>query len=103
MKSAVLYTYMHVLKAQRMYFKVFNCIYSQFDPQLENYRKELIVSVAKKLDQARMIRFVEHTGALHATDLGRTASHFYINYASIVVRMYCMYVQVHKKFVCVCV
>ena len=58
---------------------------SQTDPQLEMYRTELIMSVAKKLDQARMIRFVEHTGGLHATDLGRTASHFYIKYASIEV------------------
>jgi activating signal cointegrator complex subunit 3 len=46
---------------------------------------KLIVNAARKLDEARMVRFVEHTGALHATDLGRTASHFYINYASIEV------------------
>ena len=57
----------------------------QSDPQLENYRIKLIVDAARKLDKARMVRFVEHTGALHATDLGRTASHFYINYASIEV------------------
>ena len=32
-----------------------------------------------------MIRYIERTGTLHATDLGRTASHFYIKYASIEV------------------
>ena len=47
--------------------------------------RELVVSTAKSLDRARMIRFVEHTGNLHATDLGRTASHFYIKSASIEV------------------
>lgn len=30
-----------------------------------------------------MIRYVKHTGTLHSTDLGRTASHYYIKYASI--------------------
>ena len=30
-----------------------------------------------------MIRYVQHTGTLHSTDLGRTASHYYIKYASI--------------------
>ena len=62
-----------------------DCTFMQLDPQLENYRTRLIVDAARKLDQARMIRFVEHTGSLHATDLGRTASHFYINYGSIQV------------------
>ena len=62
----------------------------QLDPQLEKYRTDLIVSAARKLDQARMIRFVEHTGSLHATDLGRTASHFYINYGSIQVILKCV-------------
>lgn len=62
----------------------------QSDPQLEKYRMKLVVNAAQKLDKAKMIRFVEHTGALHATDLGRTASHFYINYTSIEV---CTYVR----------
>lgn len=30
-----------------------------------------------------MIRFEERTGLLHATDLGRTASHFYIKYDTV--------------------
>ena len=43
----------------------------------------LIKTAAEKLDKAKMIRFVQHTGNLHSTDLGRTASHYYIKYASI--------------------
>ena len=65
----------------------------QTDPLLEHHRKNLIGTVAKKLDQARMIRFVDHTGTLHSTDLGRTASHFYIKHASIEVSMVCFIVS----------
>lgn len=61
---------------------------SQKDPTLEIHMRELVVSAAKSLDRARMIRFVEHTGNLHATDLGRTASHFYIKSASIEVGIF---------------
>lgn len=44
-----------------------------------------MVVAARSLDKARMIRFVEHVGTLHSTDLGRTASHFYIKHSSIEV------------------
>ena len=57
----------------------------QSDPSLEKHRLDLITSTAKALDKAKMVRYVEHTGTLHATDLGRTASHYYIKYASIEV------------------
>lgn len=56
------------------------------DPQLELYRKELVVESGRKLDKARMIRFDERTGYFASTDLGRTASHFYIKYNTIEVR-----------------
>lgn len=53
------------------------------DPHLGGKRRELIVTAARALDKARMIRFEERTGMLHATDLGRTASHFYIKYDTV--------------------
>lgn len=59
----------------------------QTDPTLELYMRGLIESSARFLFQVRMIRFVEHTGSLHSTDLGRTASHYYINTASIEVEI----------------
>lgn len=37
------------------------------------------------LDKAKMIRFNERTGDLNITDLGRTASHFYIKYYTVEV------------------
>lgn len=57
------------------------------DPTLELYRKELVVESGRKLDKARMIRFEERTGYFASTDLGRTASHFYIRYNTIEVEM----------------
>ena len=57
----------------------------QNDPELEKYRTDLIVSEAKKLDAARMVRFDPRTRSLNITDLGRTASHFYIQYATVEV------------------
>lgn len=58
-------------------------LFDQDDPDLLNHRKELIIGAARNLDKAEMIRFVEHTGDLHATDKGRIASHYYITYATI--------------------
>lgn len=39
---------------------------------------QLIVKAASRLDECQMIRFEEHSGAFGITDLGRVASHFYI-------------------------
>jgi hypothetical protein len=39
---------------------------------------QIIVAAAKKLDECQMIRFEETSGAFGVTDLGRVASHFYI-------------------------
>ena len=73
---------MTTLHAQRRAISLFSL---QKDPVLEKYRIDLIVSTARKLDKARMVRFDERTHYLSATDLGRTASHFYIKYPSIEV------------------
>ncbi|XP_028968689.1 activating signal cointegrator 1 complex subunit 3 [Galendromus occidentalis] len=53
------------------------------DPELFNHRRGLIEEAARKLDSAKMIRYHEATGSLDATDLGRTASHFYIKYETV--------------------
>ena len=55
------------------------------DPLLESKRTEIIREAARKLDKAKMIRFDERTGYLFPTDLGRTASQFYIKYDTIEV------------------
>ncbi|XP_073703976.1 activating signal cointegrator 1 complex subunit 3 [Garra rufa] len=77
------YTYLFVrMRANPLAYGINHKAY-QMDPLLELYRKELVVESGRKLDKARMIRFDERTGYFASTDLGRTASHFYIKYNTI--------------------
>uniref|UniRef100_W5NIJ2 Activating signal cointegrator 1 complex subunit 3 n=1 Tax=Lepisosteus oculatus TaxID=7918 RepID=W5NIJ2_LEPOC len=77
------YTYLYVrMRANPLAYGINYKAY-QMDPGLEMYRQELVVESGRKLDKARMIRFEERTGYYYSTDLGRTASHFYIKYNTI--------------------
>ncbi|KAM8869339.1 activating signal cointegrator 1 complex subunit 3 isoform 2-T4 [Spinachia spinachia] len=77
------YTYLYVrMRANPLAYGINHKAY-QMDPTLELYRKELVVESGRKLDKARMIRFEERTGYYASTDMGRTASHFYIRYNTI--------------------
>ncbi|XP_028280593.1 activating signal cointegrator 1 complex subunit 3 [Parambassis ranga] len=77
------YTYLYVrMRANPLAYGINHKAY-QMDPGLELYRKELVMESGRKLDKARMIRFEERTGYFASTDLGRTASHFYIRYNTI--------------------
>uniref|UniRef100_A0A665WS52 U5 small nuclear ribonucleoprotein 200 kDa helicase n=1 Tax=Echeneis naucrates TaxID=173247 RepID=A0A665WS52_ECHNA len=79
------YTYFYVrVRANPLAYGINHKAY-QMDPSLEMYRRELVVESGRKLDKARMIRFEERTGYFASTDLGRTASHFYIRYNTIEV------------------
>jgi activating signal cointegrator complex subunit 3 len=77
------YTYLQV----RMRFNpmIYGVTYRtlEYDPTLMQHRMDLIQIAARNLDKAKMIRYDEKTGYLHATDLGRTASHYYIKYDTI--------------------
>lgn len=73
-------------------------MFLQMDPSLELYRKELVMESGRKLDKARMIRFEERTGYFASTDLGRTASHFYIKYNTIEVEMLKSYMRNPNRF-----
>uniref|UniRef100_A0A0N4UZQ9 Activating signal cointegrator 1 complex subunit 3 n=1 Tax=Enterobius vermicularis TaxID=51028 RepID=A0A0N4UZQ9_ENTVE len=53
------------------------------DPDLSQYLEAKIKEAAEMLDFNQMIRFDPATGYLHATDLGRIASHYYIKYETI--------------------
>lgn len=55
------------------------------DPVLMEWKRELVVGAARALDELRMIRFDEVTGMMAATDLGRTASHYYIRHDTVEV------------------
>lgn len=54
-------------------------------PALEGARRRMVTEAARQLQRCRMLRFDEDSGAMHVTDMGRVASHFYIAAASIEV------------------
>jgi len=77
------YTYLHVrMKFNPLAYGITFKMVDQ-DPGLEMHRQDLIRVAGRLLDKAQMIRFDEATGSFHATDLGRTASHYYIKYDTI--------------------
>ncbi|XP_074043343.1 activating signal cointegrator 1 complex subunit 3 isoform X2 [Macrotis lagotis] len=77
------YTYLYVrMRANPLVYGISHKSY-QMDPTLEKHREQLVIEVGRKLDKARMIRFEERTGYFSSTDLGRTASHYYIKYNTI--------------------
>ncbi|KAH6555344.1 hypothetical protein KP509_1Z263400 [Ceratopteris richardii] len=53
------------------------------DPSLRSKRKSLVIDAARALDKAKMLRFDEKSGNFYVTDLGRVASHYYIQYTSV--------------------
>ncbi|CAF0809302.1 unnamed protein product [Adineta steineri] len=77
------YTYLNVRMDQSPITYGINAHMKAADPNLMGFRRDLIIKAAKELDKAHMIRFEEKNEYLFATDLGRTASHYYINYVTI--------------------
>uniref|UniRef100_A0A182QHM2 Activating signal cointegrator 1 complex subunit 3 n=1 Tax=Anopheles farauti TaxID=69004 RepID=A0A182QHM2_9DIPT len=79
------YTYLFV--RMRMNPQCYGLNYDDLreDPSLEMKRRQLIHTAAMALDKARMLRYNDRTGDLNVTDLGRTASHFYIKYDTVEV------------------
>lgn len=53
------------------------------DPSLSLKQRALITDAARALDKAKMMRFDEKSGNFYCTELGRIASHFYIQYSSV--------------------
>ncbi|XP_054270395.1 activating signal cointegrator 1 complex subunit 3 [Macrosteles quadrilineatus] len=79
------YTYLHV--RMRMNPLHYGISHQQLleDPNLDIKQRELIENAAQALDKAKMLRFNPRTGDLSVTDLGRTASHYYIKYDTVEV------------------
>lgn len=53
------------------------------DPSLSLKQRAFITDAARALDKAKMMRFDEKSGNFYCTELGRIASHFYIQYSSV--------------------
>ncbi|XP_060705593.1 activating signal cointegrator 1 complex subunit 3 isoform X3 [Hemiscyllium ocellatum] len=77
------YTYLYVRSRANPLAYGINYKACQMDPGLEKYRRDQVIEAGRKLDKAKMVRFEERTGYFSITDLGRTASHYYIQYNTI--------------------
>ncbi|XP_047313663.1 DExH-box ATP-dependent RNA helicase DExH14-like [Impatiens glandulifera] len=53
------------------------------DPSLTIKQRAFVAEAARALDKAKMMRFDEKSGNFYCTELGRIASHFYIQYSSV--------------------
>ncbi|XAR63795.1 DNA helicase [Bertholletia excelsa] len=53
------------------------------DPSLTLKQRAFVAEAARALDKAKMMRFDEKSGNFYCTELGRIASHFYIQYSSV--------------------
>lgn len=76
------YTYLFVRMRRNPLAYGLKCAAFMEDPTLSKYRRELVIHAAKELDKARMIRFEPRSESLDSTNLGRTASHFYIKHST---------------------
>ncbi|KAG0411958.1 hypothetical protein HPB47_010909, partial [Ixodes persulcatus] len=77
------YTYLFVRMRRNPLVYGIKCTSLLEDPTLCQYRRDLVISAAKTLDKAKMIRFDAKSESLDSTNLGRTASHFYIKHATV--------------------
>jgi len=77
------YTYLYVRMTKNPMAYGINAADLETDPQLKKKTTELVVNAAKLLDERRMIRYDPRSGNLAVTDLGRVASHFYIQNESV--------------------
>ncbi|KAL1514923.1 hypothetical protein AB1Y20_004002 [Prymnesium parvum] len=77
------YTYLYVRMCRNPLAYGIPFDQKESDPRLYAWRTELVKSMAARLDAARMVRFHPPSGSLDATDLGRTAAHFYLTVGTI--------------------
>lgn len=78
---AYTYLYIRMLKNPMAYGVTYE--EAAQDPMLDAKRLQLITQAARILDQNRMARFDPRSGNLAVTDMGRTASHYYIRHESV--------------------
>ena len=77
------YTYLHVRMVRNPLAYGIPFDQTAHDPRLVRWRHELVEVMARRLDSAKMVRFHPASGSLDATELGRTASHYYLSVGTI--------------------
>lgn len=77
------YTYLYVRLTKNPMAYGITLAEAEMDPRADGKRRELVRSAAATLDEHRMARHDRRSGNLATTDLGRTASHYYIQHESV--------------------
>lgn len=77
------YTYMWIRMSKNPQAYGINIKEIRNDPTLSRQHLRLIKRAAGELDKCKMIRYDEAQGGFHSTELGRIASHFYIQFETI--------------------
>eukprot|EP00966_Prymnesium_polylepis_P087832 2032115-Prymnesium_polylepis.1 len=77
------YTYLYVRMCRNPMVYGIPHDQKETDPRLYAWRTELVKVMATRLDTAKMVRFHPPSGSLDATELGRTAAHFYLTVGTI--------------------
>ena len=76
------YFYVRLLKSPQTYGmlqKIHNLEFKNVKFISEDFIRKLIEENLLKLSDLKMIRYDKNSGVVNSTDLGRSASHFYIN------------------------
>ena len=74
---AYTYLYVRMLKSPSVYGADLTD-----DPDLKDYRRQLVHSAACMLEKSQLIRYDRKSGALQSTPMGKVSSHFYIDHES---------------------
>lgn len=77
------YTYLYVRMKQNPLTYGISWEEVSMDSGLDGVRRKLIATAAHELERCKMARYDEKSGNLYVTELGRVASHFYINHGTI--------------------
>jgi len=77
------YTYLFVRMKQNPLTYGISWEEVSMDSGLDGVRRKLIATAAHELERCKMARYDEKSGNLYVTELGRVASHFYINHSTI--------------------
>jgi pre-mRNA-splicing helicase BRR2 len=76
------YTYLHVRMLQNPETYDLSPVEVADDPDIMQRRLDLCHSAALSLDKAKLCKYDRKSGVLHATALGRVASHYYVGFES---------------------
>lgn len=79
------YTYLWIRMSKNPQAYGINIREIRNDPSLSRQHLRLIKRAATELDKCKMIRYDEAQGGFHSTELGRIASHFYIQFETILL------------------